>query len=208
MFGKIFNYDSAFMHGLSSLGDMLLLNFLFLLGCLPIITIGASTTAMYYVLFRIDRNEEGTIWNMFWRSYRENLRQGIIIEFLFIVVGIILYLDYRIVSTFQASIGMMWCILEIALLVVFSFGLLFVFPLLANFENSILQTIKNAFLISLLHPLHSIWMCVLSMLPVILFLTVPVLFLETGIFWVMLGFSLFARICSKRMKQIFYKYAA
>lgn len=206
MSDKFFQYDNSVMRGLSALGDLLLLNLIFLLGCIPIITIGVSVTAMYYTLFRIKRNEESPLWRMFWHSYRDNLCQGILIEFLFTAAGLILFFDFRIISSPQFSFGNLWYTITAALIIIYQFSLLFVFPLLARFRNSVFYMIRNAFLIAMMHPLQSLLMLILNMIPFVLFWVSPILFLGTGVFWLTMGFSGIAWICAGHMEKIFKQF--
>ena len=68
--GKFFNLDSPIMRVLATLADMCLLNLMTLIGCIPIVTAGASITAMHYVLLKMVRNKEGYIWKDFWKSFK------------------------------------------------------------------------------------------------------------------------------------------
>lgn len=69
--GSIFNYDGPLMSGLGKLADLIILNLLTLLFCIPIVTIGASITAAHYVALKIRRGE-GYVVKNFWKSFKEN----------------------------------------------------------------------------------------------------------------------------------------
>ena len=71
--------DSPFMRFLSVLADLMILNFLTILCCIPVVTAGASFTAMHYVLIKMVRNEEGYIAKSFFHAFKQNLGQGIFI---------------------------------------------------------------------------------------------------------------------------------
>ena len=77
--GKLFNLDSPIFKVLGTLADMCLLNIMTIICCLPVFTAGASITAMHYVLLKMVRNEEGYVWKDFWKSFKENLWQGMAI---------------------------------------------------------------------------------------------------------------------------------
>ena len=70
--GKIFNLDSPFVQFMSRVADLMWLNILFLLCCIPIFTVGASTTAMYYVTLKMVRNEDSYITKSFIKSFKQN----------------------------------------------------------------------------------------------------------------------------------------
>ena len=83
--GKLFNLDSPILKVLGTLADMCLLNIMTLIGCLPVVTAGASITAMHYVLLKMVRNEEGYVWKDFWKSFKENFWQGMAIGSILII---------------------------------------------------------------------------------------------------------------------------
>ena len=66
---RLFSLDGKLFHILSRIADLILLNVLWLLSSLPIITIGASTTALYYVMLKIVKNEDSYIIRSFFHSF-------------------------------------------------------------------------------------------------------------------------------------------
>ena len=70
------------------LGDYFILTVYWLIGCLPIVTIGCSTTAIFYVFLKKQRREEGTLWQMYKKSFKENLRQGIFLWLLYVFIAL------------------------------------------------------------------------------------------------------------------------
>jgi uncharacterized membrane protein YesL len=89
--GKLFDLDSPILRVLGTLADLCLLNIMTLLGCLPIITAGASITAMHYVMLKMVRNQEGYIWKDFWKSFKENFGQATAIwSILLVFIGFFL----------------------------------------------------------------------------------------------------------------------
>ena len=87
---RFLELDSPLMQALNKLGDLMWLNVLTLICCIPIVTIGPSLTAMHYIALKIARNEEGYITRDFFKSFRANLRQGIIIGLILIFVLVVL----------------------------------------------------------------------------------------------------------------------
>ena len=74
--GKVFALDSPLMNGLSKLADLIWLNILATICCIPIITIGASLTALHYVVLKMVKDEEGYITRSFFKSFKENFKQA------------------------------------------------------------------------------------------------------------------------------------
>ena len=84
---KFLNLDSPLMRALSKMADLMWLNILTILCCIPIVTAGASFTAMHFVLLKIVRDEEGYITKDFFRSFKENFGQATVIWILSVLVG-------------------------------------------------------------------------------------------------------------------------
>ena len=91
---KLFDMDSPLMIGLNKMADLMILNLLTILCCLPVVTVGASLTAMHYMVIKLIRNEESYVVKGFFRSFKQNLRQGTIIWLLQLFVIIVLGFDY------------------------------------------------------------------------------------------------------------------
>ena len=151
---RIFNYDSKFSRIMIKLCYACFLNLLWMLCSIPIITIGASTTALWYASLKIVRNEEYNAAGMFFRSFRQNFKQATVLWLIMLVFGLFLGGDIWILlhlrSSTTGSIAVFWTILlalVIAASVIYVIILLWVFPLLASVENTNLAMLKNSFLI-------------------------------------------------------------
>ena len=77
--GRIFSLDSPLFSFLNKVADLILLNILTMICCLPIITIGASMTALHYVVLKMVRDEESYIVRSYFKSFRQNFKQATII---------------------------------------------------------------------------------------------------------------------------------
>ena len=71
---KLFDYNNIVWRFMGRVADLFFLTLLWAIGSLPLVTMGASTTALYYVALKMVKNQEGYIWKSFWKSYRENLK--------------------------------------------------------------------------------------------------------------------------------------
>lgn len=182
---KIFNMDSPVMRFLNRVADLLILNFLMIACCLPIITVGAAFTAMHYVLLKIIRDEEGYLIRGFFKSFVANFKQATILWFIMLLVTIVYIGDILIFrySTFHFPKAVTITVAVIALLCLMT--AVYVFPLLARFENSIKNTLKNAMLMAFANLPKTITMMVFYALPLIIlhFSTYSLVFL------IMFGFS-------------------
>ena len=130
------------------------LNLLWFLCSIPIVTLGASTTALYYVACKIAKNEEGAVGQQFFRAFRDNFRQATVIWLPLLGLGIVLGLDIyvlmRLHATATGAMAVMWTLLlaiAIAGAIAYTIELMYVFPLIARLENTNLAMVKNSLLI-------------------------------------------------------------
>ncbi len=150
----MFSIDGKLFKGLTKAGDFLILGFLMVVFSLPVITIGASVTAAFYVALKLVRDEEGYVFKGFIKSFKENFKQGFLIELIVGALSIFVIEDIRI-CMYWAEGGN--SLARLAMYVFFGIALLliavitYVFPMLAKFNNTVIGTIKNALLISMHH---------------------------------------------------------
>ena len=93
--GKIFNYDNLFFRVIGRIGDLFILNLMWLIGCLPVITIVTSTLALYEEIEGMQNGEEGYLCRDFWKAYKKHLKRGIGLEFCLLVAGALILLSVR-----------------------------------------------------------------------------------------------------------------
>ena len=151
---RFFSYDSRFSQVVLKISCSCWLNVLWFACSLPIITLGASTTALYDVTLRIVRDRETHITKEFFSAFRSNFRQATKLWMIMLIAGIILTGDLLIVSRLRASVtgnaAVLWTLvlaILIAAVIIYTIILLYLFPLIAYFENSDTAMIKNALLI-------------------------------------------------------------
>ncbi|MBE5996134.1 MAG: DUF624 domain-containing protein [Lachnospiraceae bacterium] len=151
---RFFSYDSKFSQLLLKICYGCYLNLLWFVFSIPLITIGASTTALYYVSLKIVREEEHNITGMFIRSFKENFKQSTVLWLILLAVGIVLGGDYYILlhlrSISTGTPAVFWTLLLallIAATIVYVIILMYVFPLIASVVNTNFAMIKNSFFI-------------------------------------------------------------
>ena len=96
--GRFFNLDSPVMVALTKMADLIIVNLLAFFCCLPIITVGASMTALHYVVLKIVRDEECYIVKSFFKSFKENFRQATVIWLIEVLLIIIFAADFWIIT--------------------------------------------------------------------------------------------------------------
>lgn len=160
---KFFSLDSPLMKVLNKMTDILWLNILTLLLCIPVVTAGAAFTALHYVSLKMARDEEGYITKDYFKSFKENFKQATIIWIIALLLIVILVVDYFCIRFTSYPTFMFASITAAAVLLYCT--LLYVFPVLSHFENNIRGTIKNSFFMSILALPRTVLMIVLTIVP-------------------------------------------
>lgn len=161
------------MQVLNKVADLLILNILTVLCCIPVITAGASLTAMHYVALKMARNEECYIARDFFKSFKLNFKQGTVIWIIELLIILVLAGDFLIMSQTEMEFGSVLKVVLTVIAFVVLFTFMLVFPVLAKFENTVMHTFKNAFFIGVLQFPKTIAMMVLAVVPLGLFLLLP-----------------------------------
>lgn len=205
--GRLFDMDNKFFTFMSRVADLCILNVLCIIFCIPVITAGASITAMFYVTMKMVRNEEAYIVKGFFKSFKENFKQATVINLILIVVGVILYLDMHVAKAMPGSAGQIFHVIFVAFAIVYFVLTLYVYPVLARFYNSTGNTIKNALLMSIRHLPYTVVMVLIELCPLLL-LFVKSFRLQSTLFilFLMVGFGLIAYCNSFFLAKIFDNY--
>lgn len=165
---KFLNLDSPFMMFLSNLTDIVILNVLFLLCCIPVITIGPAITAMHYVTLKMVKDEDGYLLKSFFKAFKENFKQSCAVWMVFLAITVVFLLDYKILKTAGMEENKIFMIVIGAIYLFICITAMYVFPLLSRFENTLKQTVKNALLMSILHIFKTVIMAVIYVVPFVL----------------------------------------
>lgn len=162
-----FSTDSKLYKFMSKLTDLVKLNIMWLVFSIPIVTLGISTIAAYSVALKMAEGEEGYIGRDFLKAFKENLKQGIPMSFITLLCAWAVYLDFQIYRAVEEN-AFVFLIIGIITAYVFTFSLLYVYPLLARYENTILNSLKNSFRISMKYFLRSLLLLFLSALEIVI----------------------------------------
>lgn len=205
---NFFNYDGPFFNVLNRLADLVILNVLWLLCCIPIVTIGASTTAMLYVTMKMVDDEDAYIAKNFFKSFKENFRQSTIIWLIMLVIGVMLVGDYFILPNMQISDALYSIAFSLFCLSALVYGmiLMFLFPLQARLKNKIKHTFKNAILLSIRHLPTSILLLAIMVATLIAIYWTSSVIPQLFFVWILIAFSAIAYGCSFLYSRIFNLY--
>ena len=204
---RFFNMDNKFFTFMSRVADLIILNLLCIVCCIPVVTIGPSIAAMFYVTLKMVRNEESYIVRGFFKSFKQNLKQGIVINLIMLAAAILLYFDISICRSTPGTIGKVLMVLFMMILVVYLMIFLYIYPVLAKFYNTIKNTFTNAFLMSIRHLPYTALMILVTAAPVLVFF-IPSAQVQSMVILllVLIGFSGIAYINSHFFVKIFDKY--
>lgn len=200
---NLLNLDSPFIQFLMDVADLMILNLTYLVFCIPIVTIGAATAALYRVMLNYAKDETANPIRQFWRAFCENLKPATILFLIMLIpMACLLYYIMAIVSAvYSGSMAMFLLICIAALLIMMIWS--FLWPMQAQFENNIGNTLKNSILLSVGHFPRAILMSVINFFPLMLMLLLPELFIRAFMLWVLLGFSVSAKINTKLVLKVF-----
>ncbi len=145
---KFFSVESPLYKFMQTLWDILKLNFMWIIFCIPIVTIGGSTIAAFSVLLRMSEDQEGNVIKDFWKAFKENWKQGIFIGLLPPICFEAVFLDFQLYNAVENG-GLGILIVGCFSAYIFIFCLIYVFPLLARYDNTVINSIKNSFRIGM-----------------------------------------------------------
>jgi len=198
-------FDNPVMRGIGRLADFIVLNLLWVICSIPVITIGASTTALYTVMLKLVKNEEGYIAKGFLKAFKENFKQGTIIWLVFLLLDIVFVVDFFSIKLMPDKLGAALQILFLfigALLVAAS---VYAFALQARFENTVKNTLKNAVILVFARLPYTVLIILLTIGPVIAtFLTVQTFVIGITV-WLFAGVALVAWLNSFLLRIVFRK---
>ena len=196
--GGFFNLDNAFFATINKIVDMILLSIVYVIICIPIITIGPATTALYYVTVKVIRRERSYVFREFFKSFKRNFKQGTISNLIFILMYLILYVDIQFSNQMEGLPGLILSGIFIAILLILIGVNIYIYPVLSRFDIGIKQLFKNSFFMSVRHLLSTIVMFLI--LAAILFITwlIPLTILITP--------ALYILLISLLMEKVFRKY--
>ncbi|HWT73129.1 MAG TPA: DUF624 domain-containing protein [Mobilitalea sp.] len=199
-----FNFNSPLMDFLNTTAQYIALNIVFLLCCVPIITIGPAIAALYQVTLREIRGEHGYLIRKFFQHFKEMFLQSFFTFLLLLAVVLILLYNIAFWNGLGSTLSNIIIVLLSLLLLIAACIVIYVFPLMARFNNGFIQTIKNAFFIALTNPKSTIFLLVIHALVVFVIIIFP----PSKVFMLLIGFSFIAYCNSYLLNKVFKKYEA
>lgn len=198
--------ESPLMQLLSALADLMILSLLWLVGCIPVVTIGASTTALYTCVMK--RRTDGDIRCVreFWDAFKRNFGQASLLWGVAVVllgtVAADVYLVFFTELAPDTVIKLLILMVVLVLLLVVSY----IFPLQSYFVNAVGQTLKNAVLLAIMYLPVSLVILFLNLVPLLVWLLIPEFFTRTLLLWAALSPGIIAYINGGMFQRIFVRH--
>lgn len=147
---NLFDMNGPLMNALRKLANIFLCNMMFCLLSLPVITIGASLSALFACMQAIlTDDEDDVILKQYWNAFRQNLAQATVIWLLCLLAAAFLGIYYLIISGMTGMMGKVYRISFFIMCILFLFGFQYLFPLQARYKNKVRDILKNAWLLSI-----------------------------------------------------------
>lgn len=206
---SIFDADSPLLRFLTKVADLMILNIVFVVTSLPVVTLGASLTALNYTAMKIVTNEHESVTGDYLKSFRANFRQGTILGLAVAFFVLVLGAWYVAVELLDISALAQLVLQAACYLVAFRFVLvaLYAFPYLAKFEDTLPDVLNNARRMSARHLGASLTVLVVTALPVVITVFYPAV-TAYGLLWFLIGFAGTAFVNGFAFTSIFGKYIA
>jgi uncharacterized membrane protein YesL len=148
---RFFSTENPVFGALEYIMDLVWLSILWLIFCIPVITAGASITALYYTATKVIRHHRGYIAREFWHALKSNFRQSTVIWLLYLLVLVILGIDMRIMSLFgNTTAQAMQCIFAIGMIIATAI-LLYALSYTARFVQNVRGILKNSVFMAFRH---------------------------------------------------------
>lgn len=205
---KIFDTEGPVFQFLSKVCDIVIINLLFVLCCLPVFTIGASISAMNYSTQSMIYDRGGGIAKTFFKGFKDNFKQSTLYFIPALLIMASLVYEYIFLVPQAGVSGQFSGVLIFFLMILLVCFSAYIFQLLVRYRNSLKNHIKNGVLLTFGKLPRTIMLFFFNTLPLILFLLFPVQFVKSSLFWVIIGFALMSFLSSRTLKPVFQEIEA
>lgn len=158
MSGGIFDLDNKFNRALSKIVDCVILSILWIVSSVPILTIGASTTALYYTVHKVILHNRGYVWRDYWAAFISNFKKSTIAWCIMLAVACVFALDINIMRQFSElgeKIGSIYTVFYV-FLAVEAVWANYVFSYMARFEDKLRRIFRNTLVIMFVNLIWSL----------------------------------------------------
>lgn len=192
-----FSWEGSLISILNQAGKLIVLSILWMVSCIPIVTFGLASTALYYTVVKVVRHDRGYLFKEYFGTLRREWRQGIAFSLIYLMGFVILYLDFMVWSEQPTVSALIFSIVCIVIAALWSVSACYVFSLISRFEMSFVDVIKTSWFLTFRYLPTSV------VLLLILFVTVECIFASIYFLPILPGVAAFCM--SFLVERIFVK---
>lgn len=182
------NSPDPFAKFLRQLGRIFVINFLFLVCSIPVVTTGAALTAAHKVMMDMANDSESHVVRTFFDAFKENFKVSTLVWLIVLAAAAVIFIDFALVNSFFASTKFMNVFLTIMAVAIGGI-FVYVFPLIARYENKVSEYLRNAAVFAVFKFHRTIAMVAIHSIPILLFLFAPELFFYSLSAWLTIGIA-------------------
>ena len=188
---------------LNRLMDLILVNLLFVVCCVPVVTIGAAATAMYDVCMRLALREEPDIIRAFFHCFRQNLKRAVVLFLGAVSAGAFLAVDFWCAARWDSPLRFISQVVILSASYFYIALVSHVFPVLAWFGEPVSQTVRHAFFLAMRNGIYTVFVMVMDLLPFLMFFLMPWIFWRFLFLWLTAGFAVLAYLNALHLVRLF-----
>ncbi len=186
---NLFNEDSIWHKMFAFLGQLIALNLLWIIGTIPIVTAGASTTALYYCVLKMKKDGDCSIWKSYWKSFRQNFIQSTIVWIGILVIAVCFWMEWRAASVAVGMVGTVMRYLIMGMMAMLVAIALYIFPVISAFDNKIGKLLQHTVYFIIKNIGYAVLIAIITILPMYFTLLDVKMFPIMLFLWLMCGFS-------------------
>ena len=180
----------SFLRFFHDLYDLMVVNCLWLLCCLPVVTIGPATCGLYTVTLKLAREEPVNPARDFFRGMKENWKAGFLLGIMAILLAVAVAGDVWLGLQLNGWLSTLYLVVAATVAVIFLIVIAYTFALQAMFENPVKTQVANAFKLAVIAPGKTMLLWLILLIPVLAALVLPPLALRMlGFLYLVVGFS-------------------
>ncbi|MCM1287226.1 MAG: YesL family protein [Clostridium sp.] len=200
---KYKNQEPFLKRALDAFGNIFALNVCFVIGCIPVFTIGASLSALYAMCIRLQEDEEETVAAGFIHEFKRSFKQSTIAFFAILLALFVMYGEFMLIKTVPGAISTFYTGVLILELIVFALIVPFLFPLIARYNNKLSVSMRNSIILAMTYKWSWIKVMVAWFAPIAICIIYPEIFVYIWYLWLLLIFGAIAYGTSATMRKIF-----
>lgn len=174
--GRFFSVEGKFFTACSKIVDMVILTLLWIVGCIPIVTIVTSTSSLYHATVKCVRFERGKAYQEFMDAYKKNFKQGVGLTILYGGIGAAIgYLDYHVffLSQTRTMAVFIMAVFMLIMTVLYLMNVLWLIPVFSRFSNTFGFIVQLNFVIAIKQIVRSIPMLLIAAVSLLLMWVSP-----------------------------------